>query len=122
MMTLKPDNIEPDWGMDIGKSPQLEIQTVNVHDGVLHVLGRVVNSIKVGDRFKHVEHSTADASDDEVAVATVNLRVKSISAYRKNLNRVNAGMSAELQLTGEWDALLDIVDQQGDTDKVILRK
>lgn len=96
--------LEPDWGVDIDKKPQLEIRYVERRADGLYVLGISHSGIKVGDRFTcllRFDPSTnvQDRLGDEIA--GVSLRVESIMAYHNQLNRVNANMTAALFLSGD---------------------
>jgi len=96
--------LEPDWGFDLGKPKTLEIRIVEMQGTELHVLGVSHTSIKVGDRFKVVIAHDANENPLETLgteVADVLLVVKSITAYHRKLNRVNAGMDAAFVLKGD---------------------
>lgn len=114
--------LEPDWGMDIGKIPQFEIRHIEVRDTILYVLGVAHSSIKIGDRFTKVtrfapQTNTQDAIGDDIA--TINVKVQTITAYHNHLNRIHADMTAGLELVGVWNTLLDNLEDIGwDTDKI----
>jgi|GEM_PF-7078259 len=108
--------LEPDWGIDFGKPPQLEIRFVEVRDDILYVLGVSHSSIKVGDRFRILRQFEPQANVQDTIgnhLAKLDLRVKSITAYHNQLNRVNADMTAGLELTGKWDNLLPVLEKIG---------
>jgi len=108
-MTLNHTHLEPDWGFDFGKSPQFEIRFVEMRDDVLYVLGVAHSSIKLNDKFSLLLQFPPQTSIQEMLGETVlklSLKVKSITAYHNRLNRINADMSAALELTGEWTGLL----------------
>ncbi|MGB7339651.1 MAG: hypothetical protein WBC91_12225 [Phototrophicaceae bacterium] len=115
-MKKKKIMIEPDWGMDIGKIPQFEIRHIEVRDTLLYVLGVAHSAIKIGDRFNKVirfapQTNTQDALGDEIA--NINVKVQTITAYHKHLNRINTDMTAGLELVGVWDTLLDALTDAG---------
>ncbi|MGJ3237161.1 MAG: hypothetical protein ACFE0Q_00500 [Anaerolineae bacterium] len=101
--------LEPDWGADFGQPPKFEIQEVKVCETSVYVSGIAHSAIKVGDRFRMVQALIPETN----TLMIINLRVRAIKAYHNILNRLNAHMVAELELTGDSTSLLALLKQQG---------
>lgn len=108
--------LEPDWGFDIGKTPQFEIRYVEQRERFIFVLGISHSGIKVGDRFKVLRRfDPQDNIQDRMGedVVHITLRVDAIHAYHNQLNRINADMTAALHLVGDGDSLQTALDDLG---------
>jgi len=111
-MTQNVIELEPDWGISFGKSPELEIRFVEVRDSVLYALGITHSSIKIGDIFKVVNQYAAGHLVDEFSaqqVGAVNLRVKTITSFHNVLNRIPANMTVGIEFDGDWASLIEIL-------------
>lgn len=108
--------LEPDWGFDICKFPQFEIRHIDVRRDTLFVLGVAHSAIKVGDRFTNISRfAPQENTQDRIGnlLITVNLKVASITAYHQTLNRINADMTAGLELTGNRENILETFHRNG---------
>ncbi|MEO0597378.1 MAG: hypothetical protein AAF126_14820 [Chloroflexota bacterium] len=108
--------LEPDWGFDIGKTPQFEVRFVEKHEDYIFVLGISHSGIKVGDRFKvlrrfNPQENIQDRIGDDLV--HISLRVAEIHAYHNQLNRINADMTAALHLVGDAESLQATLDDLG---------
>ncbi|MEM9953372.1 MAG: hypothetical protein AAF846_17325 [Chloroflexota bacterium] len=102
--------LEPDWGFDIGVTPQFELHAVEVRDNQLYITGVSHSSIKLKGRFSKISQFMSHVAIEPTEgnkLATINLKVTSISAYHTQLNRLNSGMQARLACTGDFDTVLE---------------
>lgn len=105
--------VEPDWGIDFGKPPQIEVRLVEVQGNNLYIIGITHSTIKVGDIFTKIcLYSARQNPDDTICDApeTINLKVRSISAYRNSLRQVNADMTVGMVLQGDTEPLTEMID------------
>lgn len=115
-MTHKTIKLEPDWGVDFGQSPQLEIRHIEDRKGRLYILGVSHSAIKIGDKLKTLQCFPTYANPQDVIgidLMTLNLRVISITAYYRQLNRINAGMTVGIELEGNWSNLFSVLCEHG---------
>lgn len=109
-------HLEPDWSLAFGTRPEIELRWVEERGDHLYVLGIVHSDISVGDKLTQVQHYApqavlADATPH--TIAHVALRVKTITAFHNNLNRVPSDQTAGLILSGEWQGLTACLTQLG---------
>lgn len=116
VMDFNQVHLEPDWGFDFDKNPQFEIRFVEIRDDSLYVLGVAHSSIKLRDKFNKLVCFPAQANTQDTLgekLLKVSLKVRVITAYHNRLNRINASMNAALELSGNWDGLLEMLESIG---------
>ena len=112
-MKRKTMTLEPDWGIDFGKPPQIEVRLVEVQGNNLYVIGITHSTIKVGDIFTKIcIYSARQNPEDTICDApeTISLKVRSISAYHNSLSQVNTDMTVGMVLQGDATPLTEMID------------
>lgn len=108
--------LEPDWDLDFGKSPQLEMRLVQITDNGVYVLGIAHSSIQIGDTFRRVQWfhpQQVPGKRNGVEVARLRLEVVSLMAFHNALNRAPAGMNVGVEFVGDAAPLYDALEEQG---------
>lgn len=114
-MKQQTTHLEPDWSMDFGKVPEVEIRLVQTQHEGLYVLGITHSDVRVGDKFRGVYkyapgHPMTHAS--RTSLMSVDLCVKTITSFHNRLNRIPAHMNVGLELAGDDTALLHLLHEE----------
>jgi hypothetical protein len=101
--------LEPNWGLDSGQPPQLEMRFIKRRAGQLYVLGITHSAIALGDTFtkicQYAPHENPQVNAGQ-ALDSVRLKIVSITAYHNQLNRANVDMTVGVLLKGDTYPLL----------------
>lgn len=107
--------LEPDWGVAFGKVPEIELRVVSEKRKMLHVLGITHSNVRLGDTFrcvyKYQAHQVVQ-QDKRLHLADVVLRVKTITSFHNQLNRIPAHMTVGMELSGEYMDLLHFLHEE----------
>ncbi|MCA9914147.1 MAG: hypothetical protein KC496_12395, partial [Anaerolineae bacterium] len=108
--------LQPDWDLDFGNSPQVEIRLVQPTMTGLYALCVAHSAVRVGDTFHRVEWFQPQQVPDHKhgrLLAEVRLEVTRLIAFHNVLNRASAGMNVGMELSGDGVSLLDVLQGQG---------
>lgn len=108
--------LEPDWDLDFGKPPQLELRLIQRAATGLYALCVAHSAVRVGDTFRRLEWFQPQQVPDRHSghlLTQVRLEARSLVAFHNVLNRVSAGMNVGIELAGDPAALLRVLEDEG---------
>lgn len=108
--------LEPDWDLDFGKPPQVELRLIQRTMTGLYALCIAHSAVRVGDTFRHMkwfQPQQVPNHHDGHLLAQIRLEVTSLVAFHNVLNRVSAGMNVGIEFSGDAEPLLEILEEEG---------